>query len=349
MKARKKSKAPEFPFWDVGEPDCETEEQAQALVDRFFAAGGTGEVLAQQLNEALERNPGTAVIFNHDYLPILRAIPDFSTCSAPAVAYAIHSRACCVLDLLVERGADLYVRAEDAGGAPLVIAAQHEDEESALWPTEKLLAAGVDPDMVSADGETPLMHAAAQGHVELARKLIAAGADLTRRDFQGRMPLHWALGSVSSDRPEVVEVARLLIEAGAPVNARDNQRNTPLHALMLLDEGGLNAAASAAAIDLMVRHGADLEARNLQQETPILVAAANGQRGAFLINLLHRAGADVNVKVYGTAALDAAATEEGPQRAVRAIRMGQRIDAAMSDGGDRRSPSKPRAREISPL
>lgn len=343
---KKRSTAPEFPYANIAECPCETEEESQKLVDQFLAAGGTGEQLAAQLNEAFERNDSYAVLFNHAFLPILREIPDFSDCSAAVVTYAVENRACCVLELLLERGADVNARAEES--AALLVAAQFHDEESALGYGADLIAAGADLDITCPNGETALMHAAAQGHAEFVRCLIAAGADVTRRDAEGRTALHWALGNEVKLGRECVEAARALLEAGAPVDALDFNRQTAMHHLALAADG-LGASDAAAAIDLLRRHGADIEARNHERHTPVLLASENGGRGGFLLELLHRAGANLDVKVNGKVVIDEMASDEGPKRALRSIRMGQRLDAAMSDDGVRRSPSKRKAREISPL
>ena len=79
---------------------------------------------------------------------------------------------------------------------------------------------------IPASGAAPLHLAVLFDQREMARFLLANGADLNTRakDKHGGTPLHWAaaLGRV--------EMARLLIEAGADVNAADNNAFTPLDA-----------------------------------------------------------------------------------------------------------------------
>jgi ankyrin repeat protein len=53
-------------------------------------------------------------------------------------------------------------------------------------------------------------------------ELIAAGADVNRKDNGGWTPLHFAA------QEQKVEIARTLIEAGAEVDSRDHFGNTPL-------------------------------------------------------------------------------------------------------------------------
>jgi ankyrin repeat protein len=74
-----------------------------------------------------------------------------------------------------------------------------------------LLKAGANPDLKSAYGWTPLIHAATLREPEIVSVLLAAGARVDATDNDGATPLHYAGNA---------EVARLLIAAGADRNAR---------------------------------------------------------------------------------------------------------------------------------
>ena len=68
----------------------------------------------------------------------------------------------------------------------------------------------------------PLLLAALNGHVEVAKLLTANGADLGREDKFVRSPLHYAAHYGSN------EIVALLITNGADVNATDIVGTTPL-------------------------------------------------------------------------------------------------------------------------
>ena len=77
-------------------------------------------------------------------------------------------------------------------------------------------------DDINLDG-WDLHRAAKENRVDIARALIARGADVNARDKYGSTSLEGAAFHNS------LEVAGLLIERGADVNTRDKDGSTPLH------------------------------------------------------------------------------------------------------------------------
>ncbi|MCU0878888.1 MAG: ankyrin repeat domain-containing protein [Pirellulaceae bacterium] len=103
------------------------------------------------------------------------------------------------LEGLVRRGMDVNHR--DASGAPLLVKSRSVEVTS--W----LLDHGADPDLADADGMTPLMIAARYGLVDIARRLVAAGADVSRQDSSGDTALDEARRAQNHDIAELIERA----------------------------------------------------------------------------------------------------------------------------------------------
>lgn len=75
-----------------------------------------------------------------------------------------------------------------------------------------------------ADGRTALHYASLNGHVQIARELIASGAKVNVKDSSGFAPLHLAASEGH------VEIVNHLLKSGSLVDAQDElQGNTALH------------------------------------------------------------------------------------------------------------------------
>ncbi len=142
------------------------------------------------------------------------------------------------------------------------------------------------------DLDRSLNGAAFHGHWKLADFLIAQGADPNWRDPEtGESPLHSAL--CKAGRPYYIQVARLLLERGAEVNARTTpgrptgafmrdvrtKGETPLHRAA--------AFADAETIRLLLEHGADREARDANDDSPLSWASWHLRPGEILTLLAH--------------------------------------------------------------
>ena len=110
---------------------------------------------------------------------------------------------------------------------PLHFAAMEPDRNASL--VSALLAAGANPNAETADGVTPLMHAAARGNSSAAiHDLLAAGANANTESRQegreGWTPLFYALAGPWRSPPVVRELTR----HGADVNRAAPSGATPL-------------------------------------------------------------------------------------------------------------------------
>ncbi|MDH3424304.1 MAG: ankyrin repeat domain-containing protein, partial [Gemmatimonadota bacterium] len=147
-----------------------------------------------------------------------------------------------------------------------------------------LLRVGVDVNAARGDGMTALHLSAEQGHDDVVRELLSAGADLEAGTRIGRYTaLHLA------SRRGHVDVLRTLLSNGADPNAvTTNSGVTPLH---------LAAAAvhAAEAVRALVDYGATVDAREAWAgQTPLMFAAAANRAGA--VRALLEAGADPDAR-----------------------------------------------------
>lgn len=218
--------------------------------------------------------------------------------------------------LLIENGADPNVRNQQGDSALhcLLRSGMRHNQWEMLGITRMLIEAGAEVNPRNATNMTPLhvMHpAVTEDIIEL---LLEHGADLNAEDRMGRTVLNNVTPRL---RTGVVE---LLIEHGADVNRGDIGGTTPLMRLM---QGGisqsdkvnllLNYEADTRSVDnkgltvlhymaksgrlanpeILIKHGADLNARDRSGQTP-LHSAVTGINNPNVIEALIELGADMN-------------------------------------------------------
>jgi hypothetical protein len=124
-------------------------------------------------------------------------------------------------------------------------------------------------------GDTALHIAAASYREEIARKLIAMGADVRATNRRGAEPLHYAVdgtpGSHGWNPDAQAATVTCLIEAGADPNAVDKNGVTPLHRAV--------RTRCAAAVKALLEGGADPRRKNKNGRAPMLLATQNTGRG----------------------------------------------------------------------
>jgi hypothetical protein len=124
-------------------------------------------------------------------------------------------------------------------------------------------------------GDTALHVAAAAYQCEVARALIAAGADVRARNRRGAEPLHYAAdggpGSRTWNPDAQAATIACLIDAGADSNAVDKRGVAPLHRAV--------RTRCAAAVNALLEGGADARAKNGNGSTPMDLATRTTGRG----------------------------------------------------------------------
>ena len=122
-------------------------------------------------------------------------------------------------------------------------------------------------------GDTPLHMAAAGYRVEIAKLLLAVGADVNAAGtHRHATALHYAAdGNPERDTKRQVAMIRLLLEAGADIQAQDKNGATPLHRAV--------RTRCAEAVKYLLDAGADTTVRNKPGSTAFHLAVQNTGRG----------------------------------------------------------------------
>ena len=198
------------------------------LQQDFLTAIKAGE--AQKVAELLDQEPGLVNAHTESGLP--------------AVLLATYYGQPAIAELLAARGAQLDIFAAAAIGNLERVSALLDDDPGLanafagdgfqplglasffghLPVVELLLARGAEVNSASDNPQRvmPLHSAVAHRYLEIARQLVAAGADVNAVQADDFTPLHEA--AQNGQR----EMAELLLEAGAQVNPRKADGKTPL-------------------------------------------------------------------------------------------------------------------------
>lgn len=174
---------------------------------------------------------------------------------------------------------------------PLLLAARSRNSDL----VQLLLMHGADPNAVDGSGFTPLRLAAGVGNVESVKELLARGANVEGGDPQKTTPL-----SEAAYRGHL-EVVRELLDRGADVEARDTpllrttgysespaimelllKRGANVNARNFKGQTSLHYAVEYGcwrSLPILIAHGADLQARDNSGQTPLQMALSHGESG----------------------------------------------------------------------
>jgi ankyrin repeat protein len=124
-------------------------------------------------------------------------------------------------------------------------------------------------------GDTALHIAAAAYARDIAKALLARGANVRARNRRGAEPLHYAVdgspGSPTWTSAAQEAIVECLIEAGADPNSADKSGVSPLHRAV--------RTRCAGAVRMLLDNGADPRRKNGSGSTPLHLAVQNTGRG----------------------------------------------------------------------
>jgi uncharacterized protein len=118
----------------------------------------------------------------------------------------------------------------------------------------------------------------------LVTALLDAGARAEFATGEGYTPLHWIADAGYSDSPVQGEIARLLVARGADVGARNHYGWTPLHAAVLEGSTEELAALLAVGSDPNLRYTDQSLPDFTRGLTPLMVAAGDPEKVALLLD-----------------------------------------------------------------
>ncbi|KAI0902853.1 ankyrin [Ustulina deusta] len=212
----------------------------------------------------------------------------------------IHNKYLAVLDVFIERGADLNEL--DSRGSILLISAV-ASTKSTVALVRRLLEKGANVAAQTNSGTSALYLATQRRQLEVARLLLEYGADVNQKNKRSgsSISMEFVYGVTALHEAAewgLVELAHLLIEAGADVEAVDEGGITVLHKAVM------NYMGSTHIVELLLAHGVDIDAHYGNRKATALHHAATRGNIAMVRYLLEKGARIAATDINGKTALD---------------------------------------------
>jgi ankyrin repeat protein len=212
----------------------------QYLLDTALRYGDVGRV-----SQALDKGP-------------LLIESNIGALELPMLHLAVKSGSLEMIQLLVNRGADLY--ALDMGGNSAIVQAMYDDQREAV---KLLLNSGVSINhrMGVKGTAEPLLHKVIRREmVDAIPFLLELGTTMKVRDDRGNLPLHVACQGKNMD------LIRSLFSLGAEIDKANDDGDLPLHVAV--------QHAHRSTVELLLELGADIHSLDATGRSALHLAAA---------------------------------------------------------------------------
>lgn len=190
---------------------------------------------------------------------------------------------------LVAMGMDINVVSTGlAGESPLHVAVKTKNDTTFEW----LMSQKANVNQQNLVKETPLHYAVRLGNLAMVKALLDAGADMLAKSTAGESSMDLAQ---SSKVPGLYESLREYRSQGH-TGSRQMSVNRPVHAFTSKSQSALHTAVSMGELSKvfeLLLTGADVEEKDGEGRTPILVAAAGGFSDIVIVLLKKKARVDV--------------------------------------------------------